>query len=40
MQMTKPGYAYPHQAARPFVEVAIDAFGEGRLLWGSDFSPS
>ncbi|GAB4415530.1 MAG: amidohydrolase family protein [Anaerolineae bacterium] len=38
--LTQPGYAYPHQAAWPYVEVLLAAFGSTRLLWGSDFSPS
>lgn len=38
--LTRPGYAYPHQAAWPYVEVLLAAFGSTRLLWGSDFSPS
>jgi L-fuconolactonase len=38
--LTRPGYAYPHQAAWPYVEVLLAAFGSNRLLWGSDFSPS
>lgn len=38
--LTQPGYAYPHQAAWPYVEALLTAFGSARLLWGSDFSPS
>ena len=38
--LTHPGYDYPHQAAWPYVEVLLAAFGSTRLLWGSDFSPS
>jgi predicted TIM-barrel fold metal-dependent hydrolase len=38
--LTQPGYAYPHQAAWPYVQVLLAAFGATRLLWGSDFSPS
>ena len=38
--LTQPGYAYPHQAAWPYVQVLLAAFGSSRLLWGSDFSPS
>lgn len=38
--LTQPGYDYPHQAAWPYVEVLLAAFGSTRLLWGSDFSPS
>ncbi|MER7455792.1 amidohydrolase family protein [Micromonospora sp. NPDC126480] len=35
-----PSHAYPHDSARPFVDVLLDAFGPRRLYWGSDFSPS
>jgi L-fuconolactonase len=38
--LTQPGYDYPHQAAWPYVEILLAAFGSTRLLWGSDFSPS
>lgn len=38
--LVTPGYSYPHQAAFPYVETLLDAFGRDRLLWGSDFSPS
>ena len=38
--LSEPGYAYPHRAAWPYVELLVDAFGPARLLWGSDFSPS
>lgn len=38
--ISQPGFAYPHRAAWPFVEVALRHFGESRLLWGSDYSPS
>jgi L-fuconolactonase len=38
--LTQPGYAYPHQAVWPYVEVLLAGFGSTRLLWGSDFSPS
>ena len=38
--LTTPGYEYPHQAAWPYVEELLEAFGATRLLWGSDFSPS
>lgn len=32
-----PGF--PHDGARAAVEVLLDAFGPGRMVWGSDFSP-
>jgi L-fuconolactonase len=30
---------YPFEDAPPFIEMAIDAFGANRLMWGSDFPP-
>ena len=38
--LSQPGYAYPHRAAWPYVQVLADAFSTKRLLWGSDFTPS
>lgn len=38
--LTALGYDYPHQAAWPYAAALLEAFGAGRLLWGSDFSPS
>jgi L-fuconolactonase len=38
--VSEPAHAWPHDSARPFVEVLLDAFGPQRLYWGSDFSPS
>jgi predicted TIM-barrel fold metal-dependent hydrolase len=38
--LATPGYEYPHQAAWPYAESLLEAFGATRLLWGSDFSPS
>jgi L-fuconolactonase len=38
--LTQPGHAYPHLAAWPYVEAVVESFGSGRLVWGSDFSPS
>jgi L-fuconolactonase len=38
--ISDPGHAYPHAAARPFVELIAEAFGTDRLYWGSDFSPA
>ncbi|WP_320064338.1 amidohydrolase family protein [Micromonospora sp. RTGN7] len=38
--VSDPAEAYPHAAARPFVELVLDRFGPARLYWGSDFSPS
>ncbi|MCX4387951.1 amidohydrolase [Micromonospora peucetia] len=35
-----PSHGFPHQAARPFVDLLLDRFGARRLHWGSDFSPS
>jgi len=37
--LSEPGYDYPHTAAWPYVEALLAAFGAGRLLWASDFSP-
>ena len=37
--LTDPGHDYPHRAAWPYVEALLDAFGVGRLLWASDYSP-
>jgi L-fuconolactonase len=38
--LTSPMHAYPHSAARPFIERVADSFGTERLYWGSDFSPA
>ncbi|MEV0397522.1 amidohydrolase family protein [Polymorphospora rubra] len=38
--VSDPAHAWPHAAAAPFVRVLLDAFGPGRLHWGSDFAPS
>lgn len=38
--VSDPPQAYPHNAARPFVELLLDRFGPRRCLWGSDFSPA
>ena len=37
--LSTPGHDYPHEAAWPYVEQLVRAFGCNRLLWGSDFSP-
>jgi len=37
--LSDPGHDYPHRAAWPYVEALLEAFGSGRLLWASDFSP-
>ncbi len=31
---------YPYPDADPFVTVVLNAFGPGKCLWGSDFSPT
>jgi predicted TIM-barrel fold metal-dependent hydrolase len=31
---------FPHEAARPFVDCLLEAFGPRRVLWGSDFAPA
>jgi L-fuconolactonase len=28
---------YPYRNALPYIEAAVDAFGAGRCMWGSDF---
>ncbi len=38
--ISDPPHDYPHTSARPFVELAVEAFGTDRLYWGSDFSPA
>lgn len=38
--ISEPPHDYPHRQASPFVELALDAFGARRCLWGSDFSPA
>lgn len=38
--LATPDYGYPHTATHPFVKTVLDAFGDDRLLWGSDFPPS
>ncbi|MEV5768095.1 amidohydrolase family protein [Micromonospora sp. NPDC052213] len=38
--VSEPSHGYPHDAARPFVELLLTHFGTRRLYWGSDFPPS
>jgi len=38
--ISDPSHGYPHDAARPFIELVLDRFGPSRCLWGSDFSPA
>lgn len=38
--LAQPSHAWPHSAAWPYAQCALAQFGERRLLWGSDFSPS
>lgn len=38
--VSDPPYAFPHEAAAPFVDLILDRFGPERCLWGSDFSPA
>lgn len=38
--VSEPAHAWPHPAARPFVELLLEHFGTRRLYWGSDFPPS
>jgi L-fuconolactonase len=35
--ISEPSHAFPHDAARPFIELLLEEFGPSRLLWGSDF---
>ena len=37
--LTRVGHDYPHRAASPYVDLALQHFGPRRMLWGSDFSP-
>ena len=37
--ISDPSHDYPHLSARPFMELAREAYGCRRLYWGSDFSP-
>ena len=37
--ISDPGFDYPHEASWPYVYALLKAFGSGRLLWASDFSP-
>ncbi|MEU9507259.1 amidohydrolase family protein [Micromonospora sp. NPDC048170] len=37
--VSRPSHGFPHQAARPFVDLLLDTFGPRRLYWGSDFPP-
>ena len=38
--VSAPPHAYPHVAARPFIDLLLERFGPSRCLWGSDFSPA
>ena len=38
--ISAPDHDFPHSAAKPFVDVVLEAFGPLRLLWGSDFPPA
>lgn len=35
--VSEPPFAYPHPAAFPFGDVLLEAFGAGRLHWGSNY---
>ncbi len=37
--LSDPSSDYPHRSSWPYVEVLLNDFGPGRLLWGSDFTP-
>jgi predicted TIM-barrel fold metal-dependent hydrolase len=38
--ISDPAHAYPHRAARPFVDLVLGSFGPARCLWASDFAPA
>ena len=38
--ISDPSHGYPHEAARPFIDLVLERFGPSRCLWGSDFSPA
>jgi predicted TIM-barrel fold metal-dependent hydrolase len=38
--ISDPAFDYPHRAAQPFVQIALQRFGSQRCLWGSDFAPA
>jgi L-fuconolactonase len=37
--VSDPPHDFPHDTARPFVELLLESFSPSRLMWGSDFSP-
>jgi predicted TIM-barrel fold metal-dependent hydrolase len=38
--ISDPMHAWPHEAARPFVDLVLARFGPARCLWASDFAPA
>jgi len=38
--ISMPEHAWPHEAARPFIDAVLDRFGAARCLWASDFPPA
>jgi predicted TIM-barrel fold metal-dependent hydrolase len=38
--ISDPMHAWPHEAAAPFIDLAVERFGPGRCLWASDFAPA
>ncbi|MDO8749731.1 MAG: amidohydrolase family protein [Dehalococcoidia bacterium] len=38
--VARPFRNFPFDSVPPLIEMAIDAFGARRLMWGSDFPPS
>jgi predicted TIM-barrel fold metal-dependent hydrolase len=38
--ISEPMHAWPHEAARPFIDLALERFGPERCLWASDFAPA
>lgn len=38
--VSDPFHDFPHDQARPFVDVLLQELGPARLVWGSDYSPA
>jgi len=38
--ISDPMHAWPHEAARPFIDLVLERFGIANCLWGSDFAPA
>ncbi len=37
--VSEPPHDFPHTAAQPVIDLVLDGFGPGRLMWGSDYAP-